>query len=210
MRFLYASAFIYGLSAGNHATVAFYLPAIVLLFFYWERRARFKNLFVSSLIFLIGLSVYLYLPIRSLAEPTIDWGNPETIQEFLYQVTDREHAETHFDRLPAGKSVEPDMMWTGLSSFGANALHVFMELILDLNKQLTPITVVGFFVGALLCFKTNLPLFFVFFLFNYCDNECLLFRGMAGRKLFSHLHRGLFVDIRFSFLASTGNVLQDQ
>jgi hypothetical protein len=48
VRFLYASAFLYGLSAGNHATVVFYLPAIVLLFFAWERMARFKNLLVSA------------------------------------------------------------------------------------------------------------------------------------------------------------------
>lgn len=160
VRFLYASAFIYGLSAGNHATVAFFLPAIVLLFFCWERKERFKNLLVSSLVFLIGFSVYLYLPIRSLAEPTIDWGNPETFQAFLYQVTDRQHADTHFDQLPNGKSDEVHMLWMGLSSLGANTLHVFKALTHDLYKQLTPVTVIGFFVGALLCFKSNRPLFF--------------------------------------------------
>ena len=164
VRFLYASAFLYGLSAGNHATVVFYLPAIVLLFFAWERMEHFKNLLVSSLIFLIGFSVYLYLPIRSFAEPTIDWGNPETFQGFLYQVTDRQHAETHFDQLPAGNLEKTNTIWPDLSSLGTNALHVLKMLAHDLNKQLTPVAVVGFLVGALLCFKANRPLFFFFLL----------------------------------------------
>jgi hypothetical protein len=164
VRFLYAAALFYGLSAGNHATVAFYLPAIVLLFFAWEKKERFKNLLVSSLIFLIGFSVYLYLPIRSLADPTIDWGNPETLQGFLYQITDRQHAETHFDQLPAEKPGSSNGLWAGLSLILANTLHVLKMLALDLSKHLTPVTVVGFFVGSLLCFKANRPLFFFFLL----------------------------------------------
>jgi len=160
LRFLYAVAFFYGLSAGNHATVAFYLPAIVLLFFAWERKARFKNLLVSSLIFLIGFSVYLYLPIRSLAEPTIDWGNPETFQGFLYQITDRQHAETHFEKLSAGNPEKTSTIWPDLSLLGTNTLYVLKKLTHDLNKQLTPVVIIGFFAGALLCFKANRPLFF--------------------------------------------------
>jgi tetratricopeptide (TPR) repeat protein len=160
LRFLYSAAFAYGLSAGNHATVAFYLPAIVLLVFCWERKERFKKLLITSLIFLIGFSVYLYLPLRSFSEPTIDWGNPETFQNFLYHVTDRQHAETHFNQLPDGKSDESNVMWMGLSSLGANTLHILKMLVYDLNKQLTPVTVIGFFVGASLCFRANRPLFF--------------------------------------------------
>ena len=182
VRFLYASAFIYGLSAGNHATVAFYLPAIVMLYFAWERKARLKNLFVSSLVFLIGFSVYLYLPIRSLAEPTIDWGNPETFQGFLYQITDRHHAETHFDQISEIKSDEPIQMWKGLSTLAVSTLHVFKMLVHDLNKQLTSVTVVGFFVGALLCFKISRPLFF--FLLIIVAVNASFFVGWRGESYF--------------------------
>jgi len=164
VRFLFAAAFFYGLSAGNHATVAFYLPAIVLLFLAWERKARFKYLLVSSLVFLIGFSVYLYLPIRSFTEPTIDWGNPENIQEFIYHITDRQHAETHFDDLLAEKTDNTNTIWRGLNSLGVNTLYVVRMLAKDLNNQLTPVIVVGFFAGALLCFKANRPLFLFFLL----------------------------------------------
>jgi tetratricopeptide (TPR) repeat protein len=162
VRFLFAAAFVYGLSAGNHATVVFYLPAIVLLYLAWESKSRYKNFLVSSLIFLIGFSVYLYLPIRSLAEPTIDWGNPENLQGFLYHVTDRQHSDTHFDELSTGKLEEENTIENSLSSLGANTFYVLKMLTLDLNKQLTALTVMGFFAGALLCFKINRPLFYFF------------------------------------------------
>ncbi len=162
LRFLFSAAFTYGLSAGNHATVVFYLPAILLLFFFWEQKERFKNLLITSLIFIIGFSVYLYLPIRSLAEPTIDWGNPETAQNFLYHVTDRQHADTHFGQLnieqPENKNVPH------LSSPGTKTLHVMRVLFHDLNLQLTAVTVVGFLAGAVLCFRASRPLFFFFLL----------------------------------------------
>jgi tetratricopeptide (TPR) repeat protein len=164
VRFLYAAAFFYGLSAGNHATVVFYLPAILLLFFVWERKARFKNLLVVSLVFLIGFSVYLYLPIRSFTEPTIDWGNPESFQEFIYHITDRQHAETHFGQLPAENSEKANLIGSSLSLLAANILHVLKMLVQDLNQQLGPVIVVGFFMGSLLCFKANRPLFFFFLL----------------------------------------------
>jgi tetratricopeptide (TPR) repeat protein len=164
VRFLFAAAFFYGLSAGNHATVVFYLPAIVLLFLAWERKARVKHLLVSSLVFIIGFSVYLYLPIRSITEPTIDWGNTENFQEFIYHITDRQHAGTHFDQLQVKTSGDKTEIWKGLGSLGINTLRVVRVLAQDLNNQLTFVIVVGFFVGAMLCFKANRPLFFFFLL----------------------------------------------
>ena len=164
IRYLFSAAFFYGLSAGNHATVVFYLPAILLLFLAWQKKARFKNIVISSLIFIIGFSVYLYLPVRSLAEPTIDWGNPETVQGFLYHVTDRQHANTHFDQLSGAPPGTLDEVAIGLSGLGGKALHVLNMLVQDLNQQLTAIIVVGFLFGGILCFKANRPLYFFFFL----------------------------------------------
>jgi tetratricopeptide (TPR) repeat protein len=164
IRFLFAAAFFYGLSAGNHATVVFYLPAILLLFLAWEKKARTKNLLISSLIFIIGFSVYLYLPVRSLAEPTIDWGNPETVQGFLYHITDRQHANTHFEQMNAGQLNQIKAIGSGLNSWVKNTLHVLKMLFHDLNLQLTAVSVVGFGVGAILCFKANRPLFIFFML----------------------------------------------
>ena len=37
---------------------------------------------ILSFFFLLGLSVYLYLPVRSLKNPQLDWGNPENLHNF--------------------------------------------------------------------------------------------------------------------------------
>ena len=50
-RFLFLAALCFGLSAGNHGTVAFYLPAILVLFFGWEKRHKIKNLGITILFF---------------------------------------------------------------------------------------------------------------------------------------------------------------
>ena len=167
-RFLFLAALCFGLSAGNHGTVAFYLPAILILFFVWEKNKRIKNLSLTALFFLLGFSVYLYLPIRSMAEPIIDWGNPETLQNFFDQVTDRRHSEFHFSRL---KEYSAEGNFITVPSFRDQALSivskvgfVFSRLIDDLALQFTWVMVVGFLGGAVLCARKNLPLFIFLFL----------------------------------------------
>ncbi|MBW2623349.1 MAG: DUF2723 domain-containing protein [Deltaproteobacteria bacterium] len=101
---LYAGSFLYGLAAGNHAAVALYLPAFLLFFFLRGRENTFQRFFPVVFFFLIGFSVYLYLPLRSLADPTIDRGNPETLANFLSHITDRKDAGTHFQTVRGGVS----------------------------------------------------------------------------------------------------------
>ncbi len=169
-RFLYLAALSFGLSAGNHGTVAFYLPAILILFFIWEKKHKIKNLSITTLFFLVGFSVYLYLPIRSMAEPIIDWGNPETFQNFFDQVTDRRHADLHFSKLgelsTESVSQEAPSFWSGALSIISKAGYVFWRLTEDLARQFTWLMVVGFLGGSVLCAKKNRPLFIFLFLIS--------------------------------------------
>jgi hypothetical protein len=167
-RFLFLAALCFGLSSGNHATVAFYLPAILVLFLAWGKRNKFRNLGISSLIFLLGFSVYLYLPIRSMAEPIIDWGNPETLQNFFDQVTDRRHSELHFSKInevaEEGSSIKVQPILDKITSSASATGYVFYRLIDDLARQFTWVMVIGFMGGAILCARKNRPLFIFLFL----------------------------------------------
>jgi tetratricopeptide (TPR) repeat protein len=97
-RWYWLFAFMYGLSAGVHATMALFAPAF-LLFIGWTTPRMFwgKRLAFLAFFFLFGMSVYLYLPLRSLSDPALDWGDTETWQQFVIHVTDRKDAAVHFD-----------------------------------------------------------------------------------------------------------------
>ncbi len=161
IRYLYAAALVYGLSAGNHGTVAFYLPAILILFFFWCRQNPWRHLFLCISFFLLGFSVYAYLPIRSLTEPTFDWGNPETVKGFLFQITDRKDAHSHFSVLSPVAETGTFMM-SGLAGWFSKIGHVMKVFIVDVAHNLSWVSVAGFLMGAVLCFRKSLPLFLFF------------------------------------------------
>lgn len=171
VRYLFLAALAYGLSAGNHATVAFYLPAILLLFFCWNKENKLKNLTLCVCFFLVGLSVYLYLPIRSWAEPSFDWGNPETLKGFLYQVTDRKDAHSHFSHLRQASggtssiaTAAPivETAWKTLENFFGEMWQPVRVFLVDIQNNLSPVSAVGYIAGALICLRASLPLFFFF------------------------------------------------
>jgi len=82
IKLLYLSSFIYGLGLTNHQTLIFLLPAI--LFFIFKEDKKLLNLKISLFIipFLLGLSLYLYLPIRASNSPEINWFNPTNLENF--------------------------------------------------------------------------------------------------------------------------------
>ena len=168
VRYLFGAALAFGLSAGNHATVAFYLPAILLLFFCWNRENILRNLTLCIGFFLIGLSVYAYLPIRSFTEPSFDWGNPETLKGFLYQVTDRKDKSDHFYQIlqyipptPEGSKALSAFaaIWKTINIFIFQARIITSNLFSDFHNNLSPLAGVGFVVGAVLCLRKSIPLF---------------------------------------------------
>ncbi|HWO56930.1 MAG TPA: DUF2723 domain-containing protein [bacterium] len=76
-RWVLAAGLVAGLGLGLHnATFASTLPAFAIFFALLMRRAQ-TGLWLwagALLMFLIGLSVYLYLPIRAVANPPLNWG----------------------------------------------------------------------------------------------------------------------------------------
>jgi len=80
-RWLYLAAFTLGLGLTAHST----LGPLAVVFFAWIF-LRHRYLFLRPILllnlcgaFLLGLSIVLYLPIRSATDPFLDWGKPETI-----------------------------------------------------------------------------------------------------------------------------------
>jgi tetratricopeptide (TPR) repeat protein len=75
-------SFVFGLSLANHPLLIVTLAPAFLLYFLMTDGQRFltpTRLMMGMLFFLLGTSVYLYLPIRAGLSPAVNWGNPHTV-----------------------------------------------------------------------------------------------------------------------------------
>jgi hypothetical protein len=95
--YIIAAIFFFGLSLSNHLITILMFPALLYAILIKEhkkspklRKISIKLVLILILVFLLGLSPYLYLPIRSAQDPSLDWGNPENAQNFMRHVTGRE------------------------------------------------------------------------------------------------------------------------
>lgn len=82
---------LFGLSFSNHMSTIMLAPAFLYLYFAEQgiRRDSFKRILYMLVPFLIGLSLYLYLPIRASYNPPLNWGNPTTLESFIWHLSGR-------------------------------------------------------------------------------------------------------------------------
>jgi tetratricopeptide (TPR) repeat protein/biotin operon repressor len=88
-RILYLLALMCGLGCTNHHTMGPLSILFALYIFLKSRRQSplsFKVMGTACLIFVLALSIYLYLPIRSQANPYMNWGQPDTITKSIQHV----------------------------------------------------------------------------------------------------------------------------
>lgn len=101
-KYLYAFSIVYGLGLCNHNTMHFLGPAFALFILSVDRSPwqRWKTYVTMAGVALgIWLTVNLYLPIRSLANPPVDWGNPESWEGF-WDVVMRQQYSFGFTKNP--------------------------------------------------------------------------------------------------------------
>jgi hypothetical protein len=98
VRWFYAAAFIYGLACTNHPQ-----QAVLLIpygaFVICHRRAgdlRLRQLYVAAALWLLAMSTYLYLPIRSAAGVAENWGKPRTLHGLYFHLTAKEFQQQMF------------------------------------------------------------------------------------------------------------------
>jgi hypothetical protein len=92
-RYYLIFAFLLGLSFTNHLTTILLAPACLAFFFYYnsfDKSRLYKLLAFMAVCFAVGLSVYLYLPIRANMQPTFFWGNPYNFERFYWHVTGKQ------------------------------------------------------------------------------------------------------------------------
>jgi hypothetical protein len=110
------TAYLLGLAFANHMSTIYIVPALAAgaiaepLDRAWLRDRR--RLLLLAAAFLVPLGLYAYLPLRSLREPLLDWGDPTSGSRFLRHV---------------GGAQYRVWMFTSSASFRANLLGFLRE-----------------------------------------------------------------------------------
>jgi len=88
-RYLLLSAFLVGLCLTNHLTSGLLLPGSLLFVALVDLRklADVRLVLRAALLFWLGLTPYLYLPIRAAMAPPMDANNPTNFGRFWYLVS---------------------------------------------------------------------------------------------------------------------------
>jgi len=114
-----AAALVYGLALCDHLLSLYLAPAVVILVAAWAGRDVRHWLALLGL-FLLGLTPYLYLPLRAAAHPLANWGDPATPARFVWVVTGQEYRSSMFGLDAAGLAAAIQgslaVLWDGLGA----------------------------------------------------------------------------------------------
>lgn len=115
-------SFVVGLSFGNHMQTVMLAPAVLAFIIWSDRKVLFnvRNFLLLGFFFALGLSVYLYLPIRTHAGAAIHWGEPDTLQRFIQHVGASEHRHRY-------------VLTKSWGTYGMRFLDVIREMYLQYN-----------------------------------------------------------------------------
>ena len=95
-RFDILLAYVFGLSFSNHMTTILLVPATIYLYFFrWNRSKKDKKFLLHTCMllvpFLLGLSIYLYLPIRASQPILLNWGDPDNWFNFINHISGKQY-----------------------------------------------------------------------------------------------------------------------
>ncbi len=71
-----AAGLLLGVGLGNHVTMVFFCLGAVAFLLGPSNRPRYREWLQLAAGLVVGLSVYLYLPLRARTDPWLNWGNP--------------------------------------------------------------------------------------------------------------------------------------
>ena len=125
-------AFVMGISFGNHMQTVMLAPAVLFIILSGDKAIfNVKHFILLSLLFILTLSIYLYLPIRTEAGATIHWGDPNTLDRFLAHVTGKSHRISYVFNKGLWEYIArtKQTLWIAGSQFGVLLLLAFWGLL---------------------------------------------------------------------------------
>ncbi|MCX7769446.1 MAG: DUF2723 domain-containing protein [Proteobacteria bacterium] len=86
LRLIFLACFFTGIAITAHLTALVLIPIILFSLLYRDRKLLFdiKNFSVGIFFLLLGLSVFLHLPMRAWQREALIWGDPKNLSQFLW------------------------------------------------------------------------------------------------------------------------------
>ncbi|MCX7732170.1 MAG: DUF2723 domain-containing protein [candidate division WOR-3 bacterium] len=138
--YLLALSYFAGLTLTNHLTGLWTVAGIITTIFLSRHRKIIRLLTPLLLLFILGLSPYLFLILRARTQPLLAWGNPVNFEQFWWHISGRQYR-----------------VWMFASSLGAvthNAGRGLTLIAQTFGYILIPIV----FYGIIILFKKKRPL----------------------------------------------------
>ncbi|MEI8281392.1 MAG: DUF2723 domain-containing protein [Armatimonadota bacterium] len=144
----YLMGLIWGLAVGNHPSQVI-LGFLMLLPVLQSRKAVsvFRSVPMGILGIITGLLVFVWLPLRAAAHPTLAWGHPDNLTRFLWNVGREQWPTRAMSTAPIGftKAWFNSYNLFGEMGFISTVLAVF-GTVLGLRRAIKPLSWIAFLV----------------------------------------------------------------
>lgn len=189
---IFILTFIYGIAAGANPTVAAFLPAVLFFLYLYRRFFNEKKIFLLLGTMVVGVVlVYAYLPLRAMAYPFVNWGNPQTPALFFGHL----HGEGLNIYEPESGSING---FTGSPLvFIQSVSYYFLQSLLQFTPFLFPFII----IGLITVFRKNKYLFFFLLaapLFNIVYSGLYYSGNQESWFITSWIFAGIFMGIGFA------------
>jgi hypothetical protein len=118
-----------GLAAGLHVTVALYVALIVVAQTALEER-RVRRLLTGLPAFAAGALVVTYLPLASMRDPALDWGDPETLRGLFRHLSAERIRSAYALDMFGGVEDAPPALIAQLKPFLGHAIVMLIAVLL--------------------------------------------------------------------------------
>jgi hypothetical protein len=110
--FIYMAAFLSGLATGTHQTIILMIPsfAFLILTMNWRIVFRIRDFIIAFIFGILGFAINLHLPVRATRFPLLNWGNPQTNEQFLWHFLRKGYPSEKVER---GWS----LLWSQINAF---------------------------------------------------------------------------------------------
>jgi Protein of unknown function (DUF2723). len=110
--FIFIAAFLSGLATGTHQTIILMIPsfALLILTMNWRIVLRLRDFATAFIFGILGFAINIHLPIRATKFPILNWGNPQTKEQFLWHFLRKGYPSEKVER---GWS----LLWSQINAF---------------------------------------------------------------------------------------------